>query len=212
MARLKAFDEDKVIDSAVDCFWSRGYEATSVRDLAERMGIGGASLYNAYGDKRTLFTKALERYANRSMRERIARLEASHRPKQAIRAFLAEIIERSLEDPDRKGCLLVNSALDVAPHDAAIGKVVAAYLDEIRAFFRRNAEAARAARAASHAPRRIAPEVVADHLLGVVLGIRVLARTGAKRGVLEGVARPALELLDLPVRSRGTRQTTRRRI
>jgi TetR/AcrR family transcriptional regulator, transcriptional repressor for nem operon len=209
MGRLKSFDEDKVIDSAVDCFWSRGYEATSVRDLAERMGIGGASLYNTYGDKRTLFTKALERYANRSMRERIARLEASHRPKQAIRAFLTEIIERSLEDPDRKGCLLVNSALDVAPHDAAIGKVVAAYLDEIRAFFRRNAEAARAA---GHAPRKIDPDVVADHLLGVVLGIRVLARTGAKRGLLEGVARPALELLDLPVRSRGTRRTLRRRI
>src|SRR5260370_24324011 len=115
MGRPKAFDEDKVIDSAVDCFWSRGYETTSVRDLAERMGIGAASLYNAYGDKRTLFTKALERYANRSMRERIARLEASHRPKQAIRAFLTEIVERSLADPDRKGCLLVNSALDVAP-------------------------------------------------------------------------------------------------
>ena len=85
MARLKAFDEDRAIDSAVDCFWARGYEATSVRDLAEAMGIGGASLYNTYGDKRTLFTKALERYANRSMRERIARLEASHRPKQAIK-------------------------------------------------------------------------------------------------------------------------------
>src|SRR5258708_2903204 len=95
MGRPKAFDEDKVIDSAVDCFWSRGYETTSVRDLAERMGIGGASLYNTYGDKRTLFTKALERYANRSMRERIARLEAAHRPKQAIRAFPTEIVERS---------------------------------------------------------------------------------------------------------------------
>jgi TetR/AcrR family transcriptional regulator, transcriptional repressor for nem operon len=208
MGRLKAFDEDKVIDSAVDCFWSRGYETTSVRDLAERMGIGGASLYNAYGDKRTLFTKALERYANRSMRERIARLEAAHRPKQAIRAFLTEIVERSLADPDRKGCLLVNSALDVAPHDAAIGKVVAAYLDEIRAFFRRNVEAARAA---GQAPRKIDPEGVADHLLGVVLGIRVLARTGARRGLLEGVARPALELLDLPVRARGTRRPARGR-
>ena len=61
--------------TAVDCFWSRGYEATSVRDLADSMGIGGASLYNAYGDKRALFTRSLERYANRSMRERIARLE-----------------------------------------------------------------------------------------------------------------------------------------
>lgn len=72
MARFKAFDEGQAIDAAVDCFWARGYEATSVRDLIEHMGIGGASLYNAYGDKRALFAMALERYANCSMRARIA--------------------------------------------------------------------------------------------------------------------------------------------
>src|SRR5512141_1981888 len=134
MGRLKEFDEDKAIDGAVDCFWARGYEATSVRDLAHHMGIGGASLYNAYGGKRALFVAALERYADRSSRERIARLEAGGQPKQAIEAFLAEIVDRSLRDRERKGCLLVNSALDVAPHDAEIGKVVAGYLEEIRAF------------------------------------------------------------------------------
>ncbi|TMJ21605.1 MAG: TetR/AcrR family transcriptional regulator [Alphaproteobacteria bacterium] len=179
MARLKDFDEQRALDSAVDCFWHRGYEATTVRDLAEAMRIGGASLYNAYGDKRALFARALERYANRSM----------HQPKQAIAAFIAEIIDRSLKDPDRKGCLLVNSALDVAPHDATLGKVVAGYLDELRAFFRRNVEAARP---------DLDAEAVADHLLGVLLGIRVLARTRARRKALEAVARPALALLDGP--------------
>jgi TetR/AcrR family transcriptional repressor of nem operon len=193
MARTREFDEERAIDAAVDCFWARGYEATSVRDLAEHMGIGGASLYNAYGDKRALFSRSLERYANRSMRERIARLEARHQPKQAIRAFLTEIVDRSLKDPDRKGCLLVNSALDVAPHDARIGKVVAGYLDELRAFFRRNLEAARSA---GQVPDDIDPEELSGHLLGVLLGIRVLARTGAKRRLLEGVARPALALLE----------------
>lgn len=94
MGRLKEFDEDKAIDGAVDCFWVRGYEATSVRDLTRHMGICGASLYNAYGGKHALFVTALERYANRSSRERIARLEADGRPKQAIEAFLAEIIDR----------------------------------------------------------------------------------------------------------------------
>jgi TetR/AcrR family transcriptional repressor of nem operon len=195
MARLKAFDEQRAIDAAVDCFWARGYEATSVRDLADSMGIGGASLYNAYGDKRALFTRSLERYASRSMRERIARLEARHQPKEAIRAFLAEIIDRSLKDPDRRGCLLVNSALDVAPHDAKIGRVVAGYLDELRAFFRRNLEAARQA---GRVPGSLDPDEVSGHLLAVVLGIRMLARTGAKRRLLEGVARPALDLLDFP--------------
>jgi TetR/AcrR family transcriptional repressor of nem operon len=193
MARLKAFDEERAIDAAVDCFWMRGYEATSVRDLAEAMGIGGTSLYNAYGDKRALFARSLERYANRSMRERVARLEASHRPKEAIAAFVNEIIERSLRDPDRKGCLLINSALDVAPHDAEIGAVVSGYLDEIRAFFHRNLVAARKA---GQVPRKIDADSMATHLLGVIAGIRVLARTGAGRRRLEDVARPALALLE----------------
>jgi len=195
MGRSKAFDEEIALDAAVDCFWARGFEATSVRDLAQTMGIGGPSLYNAYGDKRALFKKSLERYANRSMRERIARLEARHQAAEAIRAFLAEIIDRSVKDPDRRGCLLVNSALDVAPHDATIGGVVAGYLDEIRAFFHRNIVAARKA---GQVPRELDPDEAASHLLGVVLGIRVLARTRAKRRVLEAVAQPALTLLDPP--------------
>jgi TetR/AcrR family transcriptional repressor of nem operon len=202
MGRLKEFDEDKAIDSAVDCFWARGYEATSVRDLAEHMGIGGASLYNAYGGKRALFVAALERYANRSSRARITRLEATGRPKQAIEAFLAEIIDRSLKDRARKGCLLVNSALDVAPHDAEIGNVVAGYLEEIRAFFRRNIEAGRRI---GEMPRNIDAVGVSAHLLGVLLGIRVLARTRPDRALLESVVRPALRLLDTPVKPRARR-------
>lgn len=202
MGRLKEFDEDKAIDGAVDCFWARGYEATSVRDLAEHMGIGGASLYNAYGGKRALFVTALERYANRSSRERIARLEAAGQPKQAIEAFLAEIIDRSLKDRQRKGCLLVNSALDVAPHDAEIGKVVAGYLEEIRVFFQRNIEAGRRA---GQVRRNVDAAGVSAHLLGVLLGIRVLARTRPDRTLLESVVRPALDLLNMPAAPRGPR-------
>jgi len=192
MARTKDFDEDRAIDAAVDCFWRRGYEASSVRDLADSMGIGGTSLYNAYGDKRALFARSLERYANRSMRERIARLQSAHRPREAIEAFIREIVDRSLSDRERKGCLLVNSALDVAPHDAELGRTVAGYLGEIREFFRRNIEAARKA---GQVPRRMKPDDAATHFLGVVIGIRVLARTGARRRELEAVARPALDLL-----------------
>jgi TetR/AcrR family transcriptional repressor of nem operon len=195
MARLKDFDEERVLDRAVDCFWKHGYGATTVRDLADAMQIGGASLYNAYGDKRALFGRSLERYANRSMRDRIARMETEHRPREAICAFIAEIVDRSLKDPDRKGCLLINSALDVAPHDTEIGKVVAGYLDELRAFFRRNIEAAQRV---GQVPRSVDAEEVSGHLLGVLAGVRVLARTGARRKVLESVVRPALALLEHP--------------
>jgi TetR/AcrR family transcriptional repressor of nem operon len=192
MSRTKTFDEDRAIDAAVDCFWARGYEATSVRDLADAMGIGGASLYNAFGDKRELFVRALERYANRSMRERIVRIEARHPPGEAIAAFLAEIVDRSARDPHCKGCLLVNSALDVASRDPELGKAVASYLGEIRNFFRRSLEAARRA---GELAADLDTEVMAGHLLGIVIAVRVLARTGAKRQALENVAQPALELL-----------------
>ena len=195
MARLKEFDEDSALDTAVDCFWSRGYEATSVRDLAREMGIGGASLYNTFGGKRALFERVLERYANRSTRERIARLEATHRPREAIRAFLAEVIERSLKDPDCKGCLLVNSALDVAPHDPELGRAVTGYLEEIRSFFQRAVEAANKA---GETPPGTDANALSIHLLGVLTGMRVLARTGARRQTLEAVVRPALDLLGRP--------------
>lgn len=203
MARTREFDEERAVDAAVDCFWSRGYEATSVRDLSDAMGIAGASLYNAYGDKRTLFVRALERYANRSMRERVARLEAAHPPKRAIAAFLAEIVDRSVADRDGKGCLLVNSALDVAPHDKAIGTAVAGYLGEIRAFFRRSIARAQATGAIA---RTIDGEAVSGHLLGVLMGMRVLARTGASRKLLQSVANPALALLDAPAARRARRK------
>jgi TetR/AcrR family transcriptional repressor of nem operon len=114
MGRPREFDETAALDAAMDCFWRDGYEATSVRDLASRMGITGASLYNAFGDKRSLFREVLQRYVEQSTRERIARLESSLPPKQTVCAFLHEIVERSI-DGDRRGRLLVNTALEIEP-------------------------------------------------------------------------------------------------
>ncbi|MGA8381088.1 MAG: TetR/AcrR family transcriptional regulator [Stellaceae bacterium] len=199
MARPREFDETAALDAAIDCFWRDGYEATTVRDLAAAMGITGTSLYNAFGDKRSLFRQALQRYAQRSTRERIARLESTMPPKQAVCAFLGEIVERSLDDRDRRGCLLVNSALEVAPHDPELGAEVAARLGEIEAFFRRSVTAAQAD---GSVPPDRDPADLARLLLGVTLGVRVLARSKPQRELLEGTVRPALALLDWPDRAK----------
>src|SRR5258708_26576225 len=130
MARPREFDETTALNAAIDCFWHRGYEATSVRDLAASMGLSGPSLYNAFGDKRALFVRALERYLDFSPRARIKRLQTSLPPKIAVRRFIEEIIDRSLSDPDRRGCLLINSALEVAPHDEELRALIAARLAE----------------------------------------------------------------------------------
>ena len=98
MARPREFEESDVLDAAVQCFWSRGYEATSTRDLAEKMGITGASLYNAFGDKRALYRRALDHYVEQSFGDRVGRFEGKFPPREAIGAFFKEIIERSLSD------------------------------------------------------------------------------------------------------------------
>ena len=193
MARPREFDEAIALEAAIDCFWNRGYKATSVRDLAEQMGISAPSLYNTYGDKHALFVQALERYLDHSMRARIKRLEHALPPKQAVRRFIAEIIARSVNDRERRGCFLINSALEVAPHDKELGAFIADRIAEIEAFFYRSIKRAQAE---GTVPAECGARDVARLLLGVLVGIRVLARSRPERALLEGVARPALALLD----------------
>ena len=136
MPRPREFDEAAALEAAMRRFWADGFAGTSVRDLGDAMGLGQASVYNAFGDKRTLFTQCLDRYLDANMRARIARVEKSLPPRPGDRDFPdKEIVERSLES--RLGCLLANAALEVAPHDPEIAAVVAERMGELEAFFRR---------------------------------------------------------------------------
>lgn len=191
MARPREFDEATVLEAAMNCFWARGYELTSVRDLAEQMGITGASLYNAFGDKQSLYRRALEHYLEHSVHDRIARLERLP-PYPSLRAFFGEIIGRSVSDKQRRGCMLVNSALEVAPYDEEIQRLVSKEMTFIETFFRKRIVAGQ--RDGTISDIRPAGEL-AKLLLSVLFGIRVLARSRPQRSVLEGAANAALELL-----------------
>jgi TetR/AcrR family transcriptional regulator, transcriptional repressor for nem operon len=193
MARPREFEEGDVLDAAVQCFWSRGYEATSIRDLAAKMGITGASLYNAFSDKRSLYRRALDHYVERSFGDRVGRFEGNLAPREAIGAFFDEIIERSLNDKQRKGCMLVNSALEMAPHDPEFQHVVAEVLVQVEGFFRRCATAGQKSGTITTSQ---SAEDLARLLLSMLLGIRVLARTRPERELLEGLMRPVFDLLD----------------
>jgi len=193
MARPRAFDEGEVLDAALRCFWERGYEATSVRDLAASMGLTGASLYNAFGDKHALYERALARYVSDSVADRIRRLEGSGlAPRAAIAGFFAEVVERS-DDPQMKGCMVVNAAVELGPHDPQIREAAAATLGEIEAFMARQVSAGQKDGSFS---RRQTPQEAARMLLAVLLGIRVLARIRPDRALLEAAIRPALAALD----------------
>ena len=192
MARPREFDEEAVLDAAMHCFWTRGYEATSVRDLIEETGLTGASLYNAFGDKRALYLRALDHYVEGSIADRIRRCDGMP-PREAIRAFFAEILKRSLADPQHRGCMLVNAALDVAPRDQEFQKIVADVLVGIEQFFRSCVERGQAEGTITHSQPS---KNFARHLLGVLMGVRVLARVRPEKTLLEGMVASALAFLD----------------
>jgi TetR/AcrR family transcriptional repressor of nem operon len=193
MGRPKEFDETAVLDAAVQCFWARGYEATSVRELAASMGIAGASLYNAFGDKSSLYRRALDRYVDQSFQDRVRRFEKHLPPREAIGAFFDEIVTRSLTDQGRKGCMLVNAALEMPVHDPATRAAITEVVNQIEAFFRRRVAAGQADGTIASAET---PEDLARLLLGALMGIRVLARVRPERELLEGIIRPVMNLLD----------------
>jgi TetR/AcrR family transcriptional repressor of nem operon len=194
MARPREFDEGAVLDAAVQCFWARGYESTSVKDLIERTGLTAASLYNAYGDKRAIFSTALDHYVENSIGARIRRCEALP-PREAIRSFFDDILRRSLTDCERKGCMLVNSALEMAPHDPEFRETIAGVLKRIESFFLASVEKGQADGTIASSRPAVG---LAQHLLSVLMGVRVLARVCPERPLLGGAISTALTCLDGP--------------
>lgn len=193
MARPREFDEAIVLEAAIQCFWAKGFEATSMRDLIERMGITSASVYNAFGDKRALYRRALAHYLERSFGERVIRLESSVPPRQAIEMFFVEIIDRSMNDALHRGCMMVNSALEAVPDTPDAQDVIDDFLTRAEDFFRQRVQAGQHDGSIS---RSQSAEDLGRLLLGVLLGIRVLARAKPQRALLESIVRPVLALLD----------------
>jgi TetR/AcrR family transcriptional repressor of nem operon len=192
MARPREFDHDEVLNAAMLHFWQFGFESTSIKDLAAEMGMSVASIYNAFGDKRALFLRVLEHYVDSSFEDRLSRIEGNLAPRAAIEAFFKEIVERSLQDPARKGCMLINSALEMAPHDEEFRQVVSLVLARVESFFHRCIQA-------GQTDGTIDPTLpardMARLLIAVHIGIRVMARSRPERAQLEGMLRPALAFL-----------------
>ncbi|WP_426268919.1 TetR/AcrR family transcriptional regulator [Dyella kyungheensis] len=190
MARPREFDEQKTLQAVAEAFWTRGYEATSTRDLAQRTGLTVTSLYNAFGDKQALFQRALQHYLDATLRERIDRLEQALAPSEAIAAFFNEVIERSLSDRQQRGCFLVNSALEATPDAPELRAAIATEIDAIRAFFRR---CLLAGRRTGEVPSAVSAADASAHLLAVLLGLRVMARINADRASMTAAVATALK-------------------
>lgn len=188
----KTFDSDATLQKAMEAFWARGYEATSMQDLVDCMGIGRGSLYATFGDKRTLFIQALRRYDQRHRRDWTARLAAEASPRAAILAVFDEVIQGALAGDGRKGCLLVNTALELSAHDEQVAGIVSQGLTEMEAFF---ADRLVRAKTTGEVPEHVIPGETAKALLALLVGMRVFTRARPERALLTAVATQAQALI-----------------
>ena len=183
MVRHKEFDPDEAVGDAMALFWERGYEATSVQDLVERTGVGRRSMYDTFGDKHSLYLRALDRYME--LAESGFRRAADTAPDglSAIRGLFRALLEASGEDS--RGCLVVNSATELGPSDDDAADRLRRHLDGSRALL---GEQIRRGQADGSVTDRIDPGTLTAVAFNAWLGIRVEVRARIPRpGIVHDV-------------------------
>ena len=125
VGRPREFDEEQVLDAAMKAFWANGYESTSLADLVSVTGLHKGSLYQAFGDKHTLFIQTLNRYLLNVRQQKNQVLDAADTPLGGIRALLHGFIDMSEIDAScPKGCMAVKMLSEMAPHDPEVQRIM----------------------------------------------------------------------------------------
>lgn len=124
MARTKEFNEDLVLDKAVDLFWHKGYNGISAQEIVDGLGLSRSSLYDTYGDKRTLFIRALKRYRVRETGGMITLLDEAEDVKKVIKSIFQASARDCSGAKLGMGCFIVNSGIELAPHDDEIADII----------------------------------------------------------------------------------------
>ncbi|QOS76711.1 TetR/AcrR family transcriptional regulator [Paenibacillus sp. JNUCC31] len=190
MARYKEFEENVVLDKAMKLFWEQGYEKTSMTDLVEHMGIHRRSLYDTFGDKHTLFLKAMDRFRSKVNSELAGIVKGSETAVEALQLIMSYMIYGNEDSPS--GCLMVNSAVELAMRDVDVdSKATESFtlaeqlFKDIILWGQKNGELYLDYDA----------EVLAEHLNVVGIGLRAMARTSIPKEKLQGTANISIELL-----------------
>ncbi|WP_030570791.1 TetR/AcrR family transcriptional regulator [Streptomyces aureocirculatus] len=188
MARTREFDTEAAVSRAMELFWTRGYEATSVRDLTQHLGIGQGSLYAAFGDKDGLYRAALEHYRTTLAAAALRDLEEGADARSAIRTLLTERV-RIAVGHDGRGCLAVNAACERLPEDASIRRIVRDMQDASREAL---AEVLRVAVERGDIAPRHDPRTLAAFLVTVLNGLLVSSKVTPDLHALEPVVEVAV--------------------
>lgn len=193
MARQKAFDEAALLESAMDLFWEKGYEATSVRDLNEHLHLSSSSLYNTFGGKHDLYLAALEKYRRIEYEQVRAQLAAAPGARDAVEQLFAELADNLLADDSRRGSFTLNAAVELGARDGAVASLLQDHYADVTALlasFLGEAQA-RGEINTTHDPRSLA-----SFLLLNLYSLAALVKVNARRAELDRIIHVTLAALN----------------
>ena len=193
MPRPKQFDPDQALRRAMELFWEKGYEATSVQDLVDSMGINRFSLYGAFGSKHDLFIASLDRYSDEVVTDGLAGLEGAEEGIPAIRRYFEAKLGSFVSESRPMGCLMTNSAVEMAPHDSEAGAKVSAHLKRMENAFYRQLLSAQADGELKNGQN---PRDLARYLTGAAQGLGVMMMAGQDRRALRAYVDTILSALE----------------
>ncbi len=188
----KQFDTDVALEAAMNVFWEHGYEASSLSELLKKMGIGKKSLYDTFGNKESLFLKALEHYSRTTLSDLRSRLAAEGSPLGNLKQLLKDW-QTMHSQPGSCGCMLGTNIADFNTNDEAIAKVLRHYLQQVENLF---SKTLKSAQAQGELRSDANPRNLARLLLCTTQGIALLGRVMDEDSTLEGAMNAAILLLD----------------
>lgn len=169
---------DAAVERAMDVFWSRGYHATALPDLLRATKLSRGSLYAAFGDKHSLFLRALDRYIADAVTRMDSEFTPHKDPVEGLRAYFAGYVERNSGANGRRGCLLVATAMELAGQDAEVGRRIAGFFKIMEA---RLVDALTRAKIAGRLAEGVEPASAARIIVCFVEGMRVVGKTATAR-------------------------------
>ncbi len=192
MARTKDFDENEVLSKAIQLFWYKGYNGTSMQDLVDGLGISRSSLYDTYTDKHTLFVKALESYQNAGAAQIREMIEHSGSAKETIKKLLELATTDLLSDKQQKGCFMVNAEVEVAPHDAEVNNLVCKNDQQMEdAFY----QVIKKGQESGEIKNQQDARALSRFIFNTVKGMRVTAKSVTDRSVFDDIIKLTISAL-----------------
>jgi TetR/AcrR family transcriptional repressor of nem operon len=192
IARPKAFDREKARIQALRLFWRKGYAATSVEDLVKTLRLSRSSLYNTFGDKRTLFLDALKLYSEQVISRTAQTLNAAPSPTAGIQKLFDELTAGVGAETGAMGCFMVNSVAELVPYDPDVTAIAATYSTELQRLL---TEALTQGAGDGTVTRKQPPEQLAAYVFNTLQGIRILIKSGATRKQLQAISAITLKSL-----------------